>query len=120
VKASMRKCFLRPLSIGLILALCSCFSNTSPRENFKNMLSSAVNQSIDVDRYSSFCSSLREKVQLKITRLADGNDEYRYSFPIRPDLYKRCTYYCEVNPITRRVVSVRIDDVDNNCEVPPV
>jgi hypothetical protein len=85
------------------------------------MLSNAVNKSIDIDRYLSLCSvRSREKAQLQITRLADGNDEYRYSFPIRPDLYRRCTYYCEVNPITRRVVSVRIDDVDNSCEVAPV
>jgi hypothetical protein len=77
-----------------------------------------VGTSIDVDRYQSFCSVRRVELVQK-RQLANGNEEHKFHYP-RANRIGPCTYFCEVNPRTRTVVTVRIDKVEGDCQMLPI
>jgi hypothetical protein len=90
----------------------------SPHENFKKQLAANVGRNVDVEPWRAHCSVQRDALVQK-TKLHNGNEEYKFHYaPQR--LFKACTYYCEVNPKKRIVVAVRIDEVESDCQIPPV
>jgi hypothetical protein len=96
-----------------VLAVAAC-AGPPTRERFNALFANNVGRGIDGDRYSSFCSVKRTEDLAGVQRLANGLD--RYKFAVGPvGKVGPCTYYCDVDPRSRTVVAVKIDEVANDC-----
>lgn len=94
--------------------LVGCSIASDPHENFRNILRSEIGTRIDLDPMLSMCSE-NQKYRVEKNQLQNGNIEYRH-------ILRRggvCTYYCEVDPYTRRVVNVRYEGSREDCAIVP-
>ncbi|MEQ6341034.1 MAG: hypothetical protein M3A44_05115 [Gammaproteobacteria bacterium] len=96
--------------------LLACTTIT-PHENFKAHLNAALSRSVDVDPALSLCSQ-KQKNLIEEKLLPNGNMESRH-FLRYGWTGGICTYFCEFDSVTRKIVHVRFEGVEENCGIPP-
>jgi len=127
-RASEQKVALKILSSGratwgralpLVLVATGCTApSTPPHEVFRRLLVANIGRSIDVASYSAYCSARRTQL-VQRRPLSNGNEEYKFQYP-PANRINACTYFCEVDPKSRTVVAVRIDEAENDCQTVPI
>ena len=109
-------CSFRYFFIGVttMTVLSTSCASVTPHENFMKGLKSAIGTSVDIEPMLSLCSRGRKDIESKT--LPNGHIEDRQ---IMRRGHSECIYYCEVDPQTRVVVSVRVEGNNDNCSIPP-
>jgi hypothetical protein len=94
-----------------LLSLSGCLID--PYENFKEIMNSEVEHSVDTDAQHTFRANPAD-----IRTLPNGNLEYRY---VGKNFRGICKYIFEVDKTTRKVIAWRYDgeDMDKACFVNP-
>ena len=93
----------------LFLTSCIIFSDTTPHENFKNLMASNLGSSIDKPRLAG---SALSKYLLNSVILSNGNIENEYRGRAT------CRKFFEFNPKTRIIVNWRFTGSEKDCIIP--
>lgn len=99
--------------------LLACTTIT-PHENFKAHLNAALGRSVDSDHMLSMCS-LNVEYPVESKSLPNGNIEVKHLFFNYIFFHRKviCTYFCEYDPVTRKVVDVRFEGTEESCSMVP-
>ena len=99
--------------------LLACTTIT-PHENFKAHLNAALGSTVDSDPMLSMCSLERE-YPVESKSLPNGNVEAKLLFFNYIFFHRKviCTYFCEYDPVARKVVRVRFEGKEESCSMPP-
>lgn len=99
---------IRLLLLIVVLMSCSCGSFSSPHENFKAHMSSAVNKKI-----SDEGTWARDDRFVSVRDIDNGNKEYKYI------LRQGCFCFFEVGKDAETIVGWRFEGDVKDCEIAP-